>query len=264
MKDVLRALRKLDPELVRRADFALIETSPRLAEIQKRTLGDAGARLAWHTSIETLPSQPLILVGNELFDALPIRQYVRTRAGWRERVVGLGPDGKLAFMAGPGAPDAVLLPPDAAGAPEGAIVELAPARAALMETVARRLADHGGAALFIDYGYTELAIGDTLQAVRRHEHDDVLAHPGEADLTAHVDFSALTAAARSRGLTASVTAQADFLLRMGLLERAGALGANGDETLRDRLRGEVERLAGPSRTGGMGELFKVLEVTAKR
>jgi SAM-dependent MidA family methyltransferase len=141
-------------------------------------------------------------------------------------------------------------------------MELAPARTALMEAAAHKLANHGGAALLIDYGYTEPGFGDTLQAVRRHEYDGVLAHPGEADLTAHVDFAALAAIARSCGLSASITTQGDFLLRMGLLERAGALGANGDEARRDKLRSEVERLAGPSATGGMGELFKVLEVAA--
>jgi SAM-dependent MidA family methyltransferase len=262
MKDVLRTLGRLDPALSRNAYFALIETSPRLTEIQKRTLGDAPVEIAWHASVEALPATPLILVGNELFDALPVRQYLKTASGWRERVVGLDRQGKLAFMAGPGTPDERLLPPDAASAPEGAIVELSPARTALMEQVAQRLAAHGGAALFIDYGYAEPGIGDTLQAVRRHEYDDVLAHPGEADLTAHVDFSALAALARLHGLTASITTQGDFLLRTGLLERAGALGARGDEALRDKLRSEVERLAGPSATGGMGELFKALEVTA--
>jgi SAM-dependent MidA family methyltransferase len=262
MKDALRTLRRLDPALVRRADLALVEASPRLAETQKRTLDGTAAQITWHASVETLPPHPLILVGNELFDALPIRQYVRTRAGWRERVVSLGGDGELAFMAGPGAPDAALLPPDAASAPEGSTVELAPARTALMDLVAQRLADYGGAALFIDYGYARPGIGDTLQALRRHEYDDVLAHPGEADLTAHVDFSALEAVARSHGLTASITTQGDFLLRMGLLERAGALGTGSDGTLQDKLRSEVERLAGPSATGGMGELFKVLEVAS--
>ena len=264
MKDLLRTLGKLDPSLAHSARFALVETSPRLTEIQKQTLGRAEAQITWRTSIETIPPHPLILVGNELFDALPIRQYVKTPAGWRERVVGLDKNGGLALMAGPGAPDEALLPPDAVTAPEGAIVELAPARTALMETIGHRLAGHGGAALFIDYGHAEPGIGDTLQALRRHEYDDVLAHPGEADLTAHVDFAALAAVARSQGLTTSVTTQGDFLLGMGLLERAGALGASGDETLRDKLRSEVERLAGPGATGGMGELFKVLEITALR
>jgi len=261
MKDVLRTLGRLDPSLVRNANFALVETSPRLTEVQKRTLDGSGTEIAWHASIEALPPAPLILVGNELFDALPIRQYVKTAAGWRERVVGLDRDGQLAFMAGPGAPDEALLPPDAVGASEGAVVELAPARTALMEAIAQRLADNGGAALFIDYGYLEPHTGDTLQAMRRHEYDDVLARPGEADLTAHVDFFALASVARSRGLTASLTTQGDFLLGMGLLERAGALGANGGETLRERLTGEVERLAGPD---AMGELFKVLEIAASK
>jgi SAM-dependent MidA family methyltransferase len=129
-----------------------------------------------------------------------------------------------------------------------------------MEQVAQRLADHGGAALFIDYGYAEPSIGDTLQALRRHEYDDVLAHPGEADLTAHVDFSALAKVARFHGLSATMSTQGDFLLRMGLLERAGALGAGGDKALQGKLGSEVERLAGPGASGGMGELFKVLEV----
>ena len=261
MKDLLRTLGKLDPLLVRNARFALVETSPRLTEIQKRTLDGVGMEITWHMGIDALPPAPLILVGNELFDALPVRQYVKTASGWRERVVGHGEDGKLAFLAGPGAPDETLLPSDAVDAAEGAIVELAPARTALMEAVAARLAGHGGAALFIDYGSLEPGTGDTLQAVSRHEYDDVLGRPGEADLTAHVDFFALASVARSRGLTASLTTQGDFLLRMGLLERAGALGANGGETLRDKLRGEVERLAGPD---AMGELFKVLEVSAFR
>ena len=261
MKDVLRTLHKLDRALLRDATFALVETSPRLVEVQKRTLAGAAAHPSWHPDIGTLPSQPLIIVGNELFDALPVRQYVKTPSGWRERVVGLDERRNLAFLAGPGAPDAALLPPGATDAPEGAIVELAPARTALMEAVAERLAANGGAALFVDYGHIEPGIGDTLQAVRRHKYDEVLAHPGEADLTAHVDFAALAAVARAHGLDTAMTTQGDFLLRMGLLERAGALGAMGDMALQDRLTAEVDRLAGPH---GMGELFKVLEVSALR
>jgi SAM-dependent MidA family methyltransferase len=259
MKDVLRTLGKLDPLLVRNAGFALVETSPRLTGIQKRTLESVATEISWHVSVEALAPAPLILVGNELFDALPIRQYVKTASGWRERVIGLDRDRRLTFMAGPGAPDEALLPPEAAGAAAGAIVELAPVRTALMEAVATRLAGYGGAALFIDYGYLEPGIGDTLQAMRRHEYDHVLANPGEADLTAHVDFSALASVTRAQGLTTSLSTQGDFLLRMGLLERAGALGADGDAALQKRLTGEVERLAGPD---AMGELFKVLEVAA--
>ncbi|TIT45840.1 MAG: class I SAM-dependent methyltransferase, partial [Mesorhizobium sp.] len=142
-------------------------------------------------------------------------------------------------------------------APQGAIVEVAPARAALMATIAERLAGLGGAGLFLDYGYLRPAIGDTLQALRKHDHEDVLANPGEADLTAHVDFAALAAIVRAHGLDAHLSTQGEFLVEMGLLERAGQLGANADEAAREKIAGEVERLAGPQ---AMGDLFKVLAV----
>jgi SAM-dependent MidA family methyltransferase len=258
MKDVLRTLSKLDPGLA--ADFAMIETSPRLAEIQKETLANIDARVRWYDSVENLASQALLIVGNELFDAVPIRQYVRAGGKWRERAVGLDEAGGLIFVAGAGATDPTLLPPEAENAPEGSIVELSPARTALMETITERIVKHGGAGLFFDYGYTSPALGDTLQALRKHHYDDALAHPGEADLTAHVDFSALAAAARNAGLDAHIMTQGEFLLAMGLLERAGRLGANADPATRERLSGEVERLAGPDQ---MGNLFKVLAIVPR-
>src|SRR5690606_31126045 len=118
----------------------------------------------------------------------------RTAEGWRERVVGLDEAGDLAFFAGMASLDPALLPDAAAEAPEGAVFEVAPARTALVETLAFRLAAQGGAALFFDYGPLASGLGDTLQAVRRHVFDPVFAHPGEADLTSHVDFEALARA----------------------------------------------------------------------
>lgn len=246
-RDMLRTLARIAPDLRRRV--ALIETSPRLTAIQKETLGETSA--TWHRDISELPSAPLFIVGNELFDAIPIRQFVKTPQGWRERCVGLEADG-LTFVAGTGTTDAAL--PDA---PNGAIFEIAPARNALMQEIAERIARDGGAGLFIDYGHLQTGVGDTLQAMRAHGYVDVLATPGEADLTSHVDFAALGAAAGAGGLETRAMTQARFLLGMGLLERAGQLGAGGDAGLQERLRGEVDRLAGPDE---MGELFKVLMV----
>lgn len=257
MKDMLRTLSRLDGEFVAAAAFAMVETSPRLTEIQKKTLAGAQAALGWHENVGTLAKTPLLIVGNELFDAIPIRQFVRTEKGWRERMIGLDDNDRLSFFAGAASLDPSLLPDDAADAPQGAVVELAPARTALMTTVAEHIAKHGGAGLFIDYGYLRPGVGDTLQALRKHRHDGVLASPGEADLTTHVDFAALNAAARVQGLDTRTATQGAFLLGMGLLERAGQLGAGAGEALRKKISGEVERLAGPQ---AMGELFKVLAV----
>lgn len=260
MADMLRTLGHLDPSFVTLTRVAMIEASPRLTEIQRGKLAAGRARPTWYQDISALPALPLVIVGNELFDALPVRQFVRTSQGWRERMVALDGEGRLTFAAGMGGLDPALLPADAADAPEGAIFEAAPAREALMDAIASRIANHGGAGIFIDYGHVQPGIGDTLQAMRGHRFDDALAHPGRADLTSHVDFAALAAVARGRGLETRFMTQGQFLIGMGLLERAGALGANCDAATRERLQGEVERLAAPD---AMGTLFKVLTIAPK-
>jgi SAM-dependent MidA family methyltransferase len=260
MKDMARTLAKVAPGLRHSASFNFVEVSQNLGWAQATTLEGTPGRFDWHNTVDELPPGPLIIVGNEIFDAIPVRQYVRKDRGWRERLVGLDAGDNLVFLAGPGAPDPSLLPPGADTAPQDAIVEIAPARMALMDAIAARVASGGGAGLFIDYGHLTPGIGDTLQALHRHAYDDPLAHPGEADLTTHVDFSALAATARARGLETATATQADFLLRMGLLERAGSLGAEASETTRNRLRSEVDRLAGPDQ---MGELFKALCIASK-
>ncbi|MCA0057559.1 class I SAM-dependent methyltransferase [Mesorhizobium sp. B261B1A] len=260
MKDMLRTLSRLEPALANDAAFAMIETSPRLTEVQKQTLGATPFSIRWHETIDTLPPQPLFIVGNELFDAIPIRQFVRTGTGWRERVIGLDGADNLCFFAGAGSLDPTLLPADAGEAPQGAIVEVAPARSALMATIAERIAAHGGSGLFVDYGHLRPGVGDTLQALRRHDHEDVLANPGEADLTSHVDFAALAGVVRAHGLDAHLSTQGDFLLGLGILERAGRLGADASQAARDKIAGDVERLAGPQ---AMGDLFKVLAIVPR-
>ena len=255
MQDMLRTLARVSPNLLQGATVALVESSPRLTEVQRKTLSAAAAQPEWHSHLGTLREQPLFIVGNELFDAIPTRQYVRSASGWHERMVALDADGRLAFVAGPGAPDPSLLPSGWESAPENAIAEIAPARSALMDEIAMRIAKSGGVGLFIDYGHAESGLGDTLQAVRAHAYDGVLDHPGEADLTSHVDFAALASEARRHGLETGLLTQGDFLLRMGLLERAGRLGQNAAEPQRDAIRAAVERLAGPEQ---MGRLFKVL------
>ncbi len=256
-KDIVRTLEKIEPPLLASAHFALIETSPRLRGVQAATLQDCGVDAAWHDHLADLPRRPLLIVGNEFFDALPLRQFVKAGRAWRERAVGLDENGRLAFVGGAGSLDPALLPPGADKAPDGTILETAPARTAVMQAIAGRIAADGGAGLFIDYGYVRPGFGDTFQAVRRHRAEGVLDNPGEADVTAHVDFSALAAVARAAGLDARLETQGDFLLRLGLLERAGRLGAGASAARQDEIRAAVERLAA---TDQMGELFKVLAV----
>lgn len=257
MKDMVRSVRRVSPDLASGADFALVEASPRLTAIQQETLRNSGPSFAWHAATDTLPDQPLLIVGNELFDALPFRQFVRQGGKWLERAVGLDEAGIFRFGIGAAslAPDAV--PPEARNAPDGSIFEIAPAREALMSAIVQRIAKRGGASIFFDYGHLAPGLGDTFQAVRKHRSEGVFDNPGEADLTSHVDFSALASVARPHGLESHMATQAEFLVGMGLLERAGRLGQAGDAAMREKINADVERLAGPDQ---MGELFKVLAV----
>ncbi|MBX3570070.1 MAG: class I SAM-dependent methyltransferase [Rhizobiaceae bacterium] len=258
MKDVARTLARIGPDLRNGASFHLIETSQKLAQAQAKTLEGSGGRFDWHSGVEDLPrGRPLFIVGNEIFDAIPMRQYVKTAQGWRERVVTLVAGERLAFGIGPGSIDPGLLPAGHANAPQGTVFEAAPARSALMQMIAERIAADGGCGLFFDYGHLEPGFGDTFQALHAHRPAHVLDNPGEADLTSHVDFHALAAVARAAGLSVRLATQGEFLLRLGLLERAGRLGAAADDARRAVISGEVERLAGPEQ---MGALFKVLAV----
>lgn len=256
--DIARTAR-LIPDLAAAATLHLVETSPRLRARQAHALAGATMRPQWHDRFDEVPRGHLLLVANEFFDALPIRQFVRGRGGWSERVVGLGADGELAFGIGAGTVPEGDLPAHAGAAPDGAVIEISPASAAVAETIAARIAADGGAALIVDYGHAEAGVGDTLQAIGRHRFADPLAAVGDVDLTAHVDFAALARAVRRGGAAAwGPMEQGAFLLAAGLLERAGRLGQGAGPSVREALSAAVERLAGP---GQMGTLFKVLAVT---
>jgi SAM-dependent MidA family methyltransferase len=258
MADLLR-MASLRPAFLKAARLNLVETSPRLRDMQMATLARGPLTPNFRDRFQDVPGGPLILVANEFFDALPIHQFVKTARGWQERQVGLSQDGELMLGVGTARLPDDAIPADLSTAPEGAIFETQPAANAIAEEIGHRIAEDGGAAVFIDYGYLKTATGDTLQALYKHAFDDVLAHPGEADLTAHVNFEALAAAAVRAGAHAlPPLTQGEFLLRSGLLERAGALGAGKPHGEQETIRDAVERLAAPDQ---MGDLFKVLTVT---
>jgi len=250
MADILRAGRAV-PGFVQAADLLLIEASPALRARQAESLGEYTPR--WLDRIAELPNRPLFLVANEFFDALPVRQFLRDGAGWRERLVGLDHD-KLAFGLGPNSPQPGL-EHRLADTRDGDLVEICPSAVPAISVVASRIAEHGGGALIFDYGDWR-SLGDTLQALRGHQRAEVLADPGQADLTAHVDFEALAEAAAAAGCNHSrLTTQGVFLERLGITARAQSLARNLEGRALDELIAAHRRLTHPEE---MGNLFKVL------
>ena len=222
--DALRVMRKAGFG----GEVHFVETSPVLRAEQAKWVPDAH----WHGTLEDLPEAPLLLVANEFFDALPVRQWI----GGEERRVTIAGDA-LMFSA------------------DGPIREDSPAREGAMRAIADRLAAHGGVALVLDYGHARSGEGDTLQAVRGHGYADALAEPGEQDLTAHVDFESLAKASAEVGVT-QVLGQGEWLERLGIAARAEALAEAHPERA-DEIAAALQRLTAPDR---MGELFKVVAV----
>ena len=259
MADALRALRVVPP-LYQSLSIHLVEINPVLRDKQKSLL--SGARdIAWHDSIDDIPDGPAIIFANEYFDVLPIHQVVRRETGWHERTVEIDANGDLAFgsAAEPVPHFEVLLPPLVRTAPIGAVFEWRP-DAEIMK-IASRVRDQDGAALIIDYGHVRSDAGDTFQAIARHSFADPLKDPGQADVTAHVDFQALARAAEDLGARVhGPVPQGDFLKRLGIETRAVTLMAKASHEVSEDISGALKRLVGGGR-GGMGSMFKVLAVS---
>jgi NADH dehydrogenase [ubiquinone] 1 alpha subcomplex assembly factor 7 len=263
LADALRAAKIVENF---RASLALdlVETSPALRQRQAQTLRDCGVPLHWHAALADVPEDdPLIVIANEFFDALPVHQAVRAGDGWHERMVGIGDDEKLVLALHP---DPILnfsamLPPPVVAAPLGAIFEWR--SDALVTELAGRLVRHGGAALIVDYGHAASACGETLQAVGRHGFAPVLERPGEVDISAHVDFAALGRAAERAGarVLGPVT-QAAFLRELGIETRAAMLKTSAPGRALE-IDAALKRLTEPG-SCGMGELFKVIALVHPR
>ena len=232
-------------------DIVLVEASARLARRQREAL--SGRAVSWCSAVEDLPSRgPAFIIANEFLDALPVRQFVRTTAGWRERLV-MAEDDTVAFVLGM---DTCELAASLPAAPTGRVCEVSPARDGLVRSLATRLAAGGGAMLVIDFTAPGMPVRDTLQAVRRHRHTDRLAAPGEADLAAAVDFAALGRVAVAQGLEVfGPVSQGAFLEELGIAVRAERLKHSVTPETAHGIDQEVHRLTSPD---AMGEDFRVM------
>lgn len=247
--DLLRATKNV-PGFHDAMSVQIVETSETLRKVQADTLADY--KVTWHDTIDELPANaPIIFVTNEFLDALPIRQVVRAKGQWFERVIGLQDD-KLSFGRG-----GVVPMSDKVEANDGTIFEFSPARDNIWRQIAERVRTQTGGALTIDYGHAVTGFGNTLQAVKDHAYCDVLETPGDADITSHVDFARLSDLAKD--LNPRLATQRDFLTRLGIHIRAKTLLAKANEQQAADIQSALERLTSKEQ---MGDMFKVLAIVS--
>lgn len=250
MEDILRAT---DPVagFHDAVSVHFIEASPQLRAQQAGKVPQGN----WHGDLSTVPEGPSLIIANEFFDALPIHQFEKHEGKWCERRVHTE-NGELKLVLTEAGPKFALTDKSLHASPNGSILETCPMGLSITATIAERIKASGGAALFIDYGYRKSAVGDSFQAVKAHEFCDPLAEPGRADLTAHVAFDQIAAAAEGKGVfTFGPAMQGGFLMALGIGQRAQQLAASTDEEGQQRILSELKRLTAQDE---MGTLFKVL------
>jgi NADH dehydrogenase [ubiquinone] 1 alpha subcomplex assembly factor 7 len=257
MADMMRAALKVRPDFARAANIILVETSPLLRSAQKQNLSDYSP--GWAVRWQEIPEGvPLYFIANEFFDALPIQQFVRKSDGWHERMVAAKND-KLKFVLAPDVQSARSpFPTDRENAVEGSVVEVNPNAQAIMSGISKRVALSNGVGLIIDYGYCEPGYGNSLQAVKMNDYADPLGEPGKADLTAHVDFSALLTSATAAGAdVCGPLKQAALLDGLGICLRADRLKLTSPECASE-IDASVARLTDEKL---MGSLFKAMALS---
>ncbi len=253
--DVLAAL---GPEF--HGEYWIVEPAPPLRRAQEDRLG-GDARVRWAQSLDELPEFIGIAFSNELVDALPFHLLRATEDGWEELFV-ISENGGLALAGGPPsatvATEAAILP----GRPAGYLTELRPAAGAWIRALGRRL--RAGYVLVADYGMTRERLlaphrGEgTFSCYRGHRRDaGPLRDPGEKDITAHVDFTALAGAAAEAGFRVEGFADQHHFLVGAAGEVLARLEGPPDAAAQKLLRG-LQTLLHPE---SMGTQFHYLAIS---
>lgn len=257
MADIMRTVSAW-PDFKSAVSIHLIETSPQLRQAQATAL--KSYRPTFYDSIDEVAPGVSFIVANEFFDALPIHQFKKVKNEWRERCVDYDDvENAFSFTTSPLDFDISSVMPEAfLQAHDGCIFEVSPASLSALESIARRIAEHGGAALLIDYGHLETGLGDTLQSVFEHRYSDALEAPGSKDITAHVDFATFKTVAAQWSRVHGAVTQGEFLTALGIEQRAESLAQHATDAQRTEIALALKRLTG---AGDMGRLFKVMGLT---
>ena len=256
MKDILRST-KMIKGFHDALNLILIEISPTLCQTQKKALGNFRAH--WQTEIGSFPNQPTVIIANEFFDSLPIRQFKRERNQWMEVMITIKDPSnqkcnKLSFELKDVRMNKEFVS-ETDNIPDGTIIEFSELTQNIINYISDHIQKNSGAALIIDYG-KEGNVGDTFQAVRQHKYSNPLKYPGLTDLTSYVDFNAIRNTAEKSGLIASkLTYQADFLKNLGIEQRAKILSQELPDGQLRLHQAALKRLVNHDE---MGHLFKVM------
>ena len=257
MSDIIRVTQKVSG-FTNGMNVFILESNQILRGKQKENISIQYSYL--ESLSEFLSDMPLIIVTNEFFDNMPIRQFEKTFHGWEERMVDVEND-MLVFKLRPiSSVEQNLIPVEMRDSVPGTVFEFSPVSQTIMKEASEIIVKNKGAMLVIDYGYKETIDCSTLQAISKHEGASILDNPGLVDVSAHVDFRALARVSESFGAKVQfLCIQKEFLENFGISLRADRLKLHVDEKQKHQIDIALNRLLSDDE---MGSTFKVLSLAS--
>jgi cyclopropane-fatty-acyl-phospholipid synthase len=253
MKVIIETLKNF-PECFNNCIFQIHEKSELLKKNQQLNL--KSENIIWIDDIKMNNSYPTVFLANEFFDALPIKQFFKRKEGWVERFVNFKDEKNAEFNEQPLNIKDIEQDLSFEISKDQEIIEYSPSSFEYLKDISNLIKRNDGGILIIDYGYLNLKMEETLQAIKNHKHSNILEDIGDSDITYNINFNLFKRFIdQFDDLNFIITNQKKFLTSMGIIQRAEIISENIPFSKKSDLFYRIRRLIDEKQ---MGELFKVM------
>ena len=233
----------------------LLEKSHELIKVQKNKIKND--KVKWIKKIDDLNYGPIIFLGNEFFDSLPIKQLYNNKNTYFERYVTLSENkNSIKFSNKKANKQLIKKIKKLKLIADKNIIEYPIHAIKYLNTISKSIKKHNGGLLTFDYGYYKDKTYDTLQGINKHKKRNIFYDPGNTDITSLINFKLFLKILKNNNLKVEkITTQSKFLKKLGIIERANIVSKN----LNFRQKADVfYRLKRLLHSKEMGSIFKVM------
>ena len=248
------------PLFLNSCNLIIHEKSPILIKVQKEKL--AKYKVKWISKINKIKNNPSIFIANEFFDSIAIKQLKKRENIWYEKFVNFENEMKLSFFEKKIDVKKVEKKLNFKISKNQNFIEYSELGLNYLKLISKIIKKNKGGLLLIDYGYTDKKMKDTLKAISNHKFANILEDVGNVDITHNINFELFKNYLKKLGgLRSDLTTQKDFLIKLGIKERAEIISKNKSFSKKADVFYRLKRLIDEKQ---MGKLFKVMLIQNKK
>ena len=260
MMTIMKSTFKKFPKFKNSCNIKILEKSNNLRKVQKKTIKDN--KVKWLNDLKDLNNFPCIFIANEFFDALPIKQFIKTKSKWHERYVKFNNKIKSEYLDVPFDIKKLEKEIKFKVSLKQKFIEYSPLTLRYLKDITNKISLNNGGILIIDYGYLDKEMKNTIQAVSKHKYTNILNSFRNSDITYNLSFNLISQIIKKMGpFLQMATTQKEFLTKLGILKRAEILSRNMQFSKKADMYFRIKRLIDEKQ---MGNLFKVVFITNKK